>query len=104
MQVRYLELLLQFLPQSVQLVQTLAQVDVSVEPDEGFDEIRNAPLGFHVVAAAETQRSGYTVSMRGVGAGSGPGSGRYLSRALDRAFCRLVEAAGKGNLTAMLRQ
>lgn len=28
----------------------------------------------------------------------------YLSRALDRAFCRLVEAAGKGNLTAMLRQ
>lgn len=29
---------------------------------------------------------------------------RYLSRALDSAFCRLVEAAGKGNLTAMLRQ
>lgn len=32
------------------------------------------------------------------------GARRYLSRALDRAFCRLVEAAGKGNLTAMLRQ
>lgn len=32
------------------------------------------------------------------------GARRHLSRALDRAFCKLVEAAGKGNLTAMLRQ
>lgn len=28
----------------------------------------------------------------------------YLSSALESAFCRLVEAAGKGNFTAMLLQ
>lgn len=35
----YLELLLQFLPQRVQLVQTLTQVDVGVKLDERSDEI-----------------------------------------------------------------
>lgn len=35
----YLKLLLQFLPQTVQFVQTLTQVDVTVKLDEGPDEI-----------------------------------------------------------------
>lgn len=35
----HLELLLQFLPQSVQFIQTLAQVNVTVELDEGSDEV-----------------------------------------------------------------
>lgn len=55
--VSYLKLLLQFLPQSVQLVETLAQVDVTVKLDEGPDEVRHAPFGFYLIAAAETQNS-----------------------------------------------
>lgn len=35
----YLKLLLQLLPQIVQLVQTLTQVDVTVKLNEGLDEI-----------------------------------------------------------------
>ena len=49
----YLKLFLQLLPQIVELLQTLAQVDVTVELDKGLDEIRYAPLGFHLIAAKE---------------------------------------------------
>lgn len=52
----YLKLLLQFLSQAVQLVQTLTQVDVTVKLDEGLDEIGHAPLGFHFIATAAPQR------------------------------------------------
>lgn len=109
----YLKLLLQFLPQTIQFVQTLTQVHVAVKLDEGLDEIRHAPLGFHLVAAAGTQREeedGVRASLNGALKENSHVScevcfpRRYLSRALDRAFCRLVEAAGNGNLTAMLRQ
>lgn len=138
----YLKLLLQFLSQSIQFVQALTQIDMTVKLDEGLDEIWHAPLGFHLITATETQKEGEGFIQRKTESKEclGPRFRRtqrycllhkyktvkyfldfnwalegsriwghvilccYLSRALDSAFCRLVEAAGKGNLTAMLRQ
>lgn len=54
--VSHLKLLLQSLPQSVQFVQTLTQVNVTVKLDEGSNEIRHAPLGFHLIPTARTER------------------------------------------------
>lgn len=52
----HLEVLLQPLPQGVQLVHAPAQVDMAVELDEGSDEVRDAPLCLHLFAAAKTHR------------------------------------------------
>lgn len=49
----YLKLILQSFSQSAELVQTFPQVNVTVELDEGFDEVRHAPLRFDFVPAAQ---------------------------------------------------
>lgn len=54
----HLEVLLQPLPQGVQLVHAPAQVDVAVELDEGSDEVRDAPLCLHLFAAVKTRKQG----------------------------------------------
>lgn len=51
----YLELLFQLLPQRAQFLHALAEVNVTVELDEGLDEVGHAPLRLDLVAAADAQ-------------------------------------------------
>lgn len=47
-----LELFFQLLSKRAQLLQALAQVHMPVEFNEGLDEVRNTPFGFHLIPAA----------------------------------------------------
>lgn len=56
----YLKLFFQLLPQCTEFLQAFAEVNMSVELDEGLDEIGHAPLRFDLVAAADVQFRNFT--------------------------------------------
>lgn len=49
----YLKLLFQLLPQCTKFLQAFAEVNMSMELDEGLDEIGHAPFRFDLITAEE---------------------------------------------------
>lgn len=68
-----LKLLFQLLPEWAQLLQALAQVHMAMELDEGLDEVRNTPLGSHLIPA-ERRQAGWVDNHREAKPCAGGGS------------------------------
>lgn len=59
-----LKLFFQFFSKRAQLFQALTQVHMAVELNKGFDEVRNTPLGFHLIPAEMKEKLPWILSSK----------------------------------------